>query len=106
MFIESSVLERRIAEKGNAMKKVKEFPFELARRVTSKEVKAAREAIENKLGVKRRSRGRPPKNSHEKFKPISIRLHPQILKWAKREAKKRGVGYQTVLNEVLLSIAA
>lgn len=62
-------------------------------------------AIEDKLGVKRPSRGRPKKMT-DKYKPIAIRLHPKIILWAKREAKRRGVGYQTVINEVLLKIAA
>ena len=87
------------------MKKVKEFPFESARRVSAKEVRSARRAIEAKLGVKRPSRGRPPKGK-DKFHPVSIRLHPKALEWAKREAKRRGVGYQTIINEVLLKKAA
>jgi predicted DNA binding CopG/RHH family protein len=28
------------------------------------------------------------------------------LAWAKKEAKKRGVGYQTIINEILLKKAA
>ena len=87
------------------MKKKKSFPFESARRITEKEVKAARSAIEEKLGTKRPSRGRPPKGE-DKFVPISIRIHPKILKWAKKEAKRRGVGYQTVINEALLKRGA
>jgi uncharacterized protein (DUF4415 family) len=87
------------------MKKAKEFPFESARRVTSKEVRAARKAIEQKLGVKRPSRGRPPKTG-DKYLPISIRLHPKVAAWAKKEADRRGVGYQTVINEMLLKLAA
>ncbi len=73
------------------MKKAKEFPFESARRVTAKEVRAARKAIERKLGVKRPSRGRPPK-TEDKYLPISIRLHPKVAAWAKKEAERRGVG--------------
>lgn len=84
---------------------LKSFPFEVARRVTDKEVKTARKAIEKKLGTKRPTRGRPPKGN-EKFCPVSIRLHPKVLKWAKDEAKRRGIGYQTVINEVLLKKAA
>ncbi|MBI2061316.1 MAG: BrnA antitoxin family protein [Nitrospirae bacterium] len=87
------------------MKKLREFPFESARRITDKEVRAAHKAIEHKLGVKRRSRGRPPKNG-DKYLPISIRLHPRVAVWAKQEAERRGVGYQTVINEVLLKMAA
>lgn len=87
------------------MKNSKNFPFEKARRVTSKEVEAARKAIEQKTGKKRETRGRPTKFAEEKFIPISIRLHPKVLAWAQREAKKRGVGYQTIINEILMAKA-
>lgn len=83
------------------MKNVKEFPFEQARRVTAREAESARKAIEEKLGRKRPSRGRPPKGE-EKCVPVAIRLHPRIIAWAKKEAKRRGLGYQTVINEALL----
>lgn len=88
------------------MKKQKEFHFENARRVTPRETEAFRKAIEAKLGVERPKRGRPPKSAGERFEPISIRLHPLALAWAKKEAKRRGVGYQTVINELLLEKAA
>lgn len=88
------------------MKKQKEFPFERARKITSQEVKSYKKAIEDKLGVKRPKRGRPAKSAHTKFEPISIRIHPAALAWAKKEAKKRGVGYQTIINEILLEEAA
>lgn len=84
------------------MKKIDEFPFEFARRVTWEEVEAGRKAIEQKLGVKRKSRGRPPKTPLEKYRPVSIRLHPKVLSWAKREAKVFGIGYQSLINSVLL----
>lgn len=87
------------------MKKRDEFPFEAARRVTRREVEAARKAIEVKLGEKRPRRGRPPKGA-EKYKPVSIRLHPRVIAWAKREAKKRQLGYQTIINEILLKASA
>jgi uncharacterized protein (DUF4415 family) len=87
------------------MKKAKNFPFSKARRVTTSEVESARKAIEAKLSIKRKSRGRPPKGE-EKYKPVSIRLHPKIIEWVKREAQKRGVGYQTIINEILLKKAA
>jgi uncharacterized protein (DUF4415 family) len=83
------------------MSKAREFPFEQARRVTAREVEAARKAIEAKLGRKRPRRGRPPKGD-EKYAPVSIRLHPRVVAWAKKEAKRRGLGYQTVINEALL----
>lgn len=88
------------------MKHIKEFPFDAARRVTASEVYKARRAIEEKLGKKRKSRGRPPKPHAELYRAVSIRLHPKIIHWAKDQAKRRHVGYQTVINEVLLKVAA
>jgi len=35
-----------------------------------------------------------------------IRLRPSVIAWAKREAKRRGLGYQTVIDEVLLKATA
>ena len=87
------------------MKNSKNFPFEKARRISAEEVKAGRKAIEDKTGQKRRPRGRPSKVAEEKFVPTSIRLHPKVIEWAKGEAKKRGVGYQTIINEILLDKA-
>lgn len=83
------------------MTRPRAFPFESARRLTANETEAARKAIERKLGKKRPRRGRPPKGV-EKYQPVSIRLHPSVIAWAKREAKRRRLGYQTVINEVLL----
>jgi uncharacterized protein (DUF4415 family) len=51
------------------------------------------------------ARGRPPKGA-AKYTPVSIRLDPRVIAWAKKEAKKRGLGYQTVINEVLLRASA
>ena len=84
------------------MKNTNEFPFEKARRITQKETIAAQKAIEKKTGIKRKTRGRPTKLDKEKYVPTSIRLHPKVLKWAKSEAKKRKIGYQSIINEVLL----
>ena len=84
------------------MKNSKDFPFERARRILPREVRAARKAIEEQTGRRRKIRGRPTKAAQEKFIPTSIRLHPVVLQWAKREAKRRGCGYQTLINEVLL----
>ncbi len=84
------------------MKKESDFPFERARRVTPEESQKFREAISEQFAIKLRERGRSAKDDEEKYEPISIRLHPKILLWAKEEAKKRGIGYQTVINEALL----
>jgi uncharacterized protein (DUF4415 family) len=88
------------------MKKPKEFNFSKARRVSAKEVDAFRKGIEKKTGEPRPKRGRPAKSVEQKYEPTSIRLHPDVLAWAKREAKKKGVGYQTIINEVLPKKAA
>ena len=87
------------------MKNSEEFPFEEARRITKRELAAARKAIEAKTGMPRPPRGRPSKSDSEKYHPTSIRLHPKVIAWARREARKRGVGYQTIINEVLLEKA-
>ncbi len=87
------------------MKKIKEFDFSKARRVTPEETEMYRKAIENTFGIKRSPRGRPPKKSHLKYRDIHLKIHPKALKWAKTYAKKRGIGYQTVINEVLLAKA-
>ena len=81
------------------------FPFERARRVTNHEVELARKAIEDRTGAPRPARGRPPKPAAERYRATSIRLHPKVLAWARREARRRKVGYQTVINEALLEKA-
>ncbi|WP_110985748.1 BrnA antitoxin family protein [Acaryochloris thomasi] len=80
-----------------------EFPFERARRVTPEEHQQFKEALSKQFGLQPRKRGRPAKEQDEKYEPISIRLHPKVLTWAKAEAQRRGIGYQTVINEVLLA---
>jgi uncharacterized protein (DUF4415 family) len=87
------------------MKTSKEFPFEKARRIGKRELAAARKAIELKTGVPRPPRGRPAKPEVDKYQPTSIRLHPKVIAWARREAHKQGVGYQTIINEALLDKA-
>lgn len=87
------------------MKNPKNFPFHKAKQSDADEIEAFRQAIEKVTGKPRARRGRPPKAVGEKHEMISIRLHPKVLKWAKAEAKKRGVGYQTIIQEVLLKKA-
>ena len=84
------------------MKKVSEFPFERARQVTPEESQKFRAAISEQFGIELRKRGKPIKNEEEKYEEISLRLHPKVLAWVKEEAQKRGIGYQTVINELLL----
>ena len=77
------------------------------RRATPEETEKYRRAIENTLGVRRLPRmGRPPKHPAHKYRPVYMKLHPRVLAWARAQAKKRGIGYQTVINETLLHHAA
>ena len=95
------MLAKLTKRKGGFMKNIKHFPFEKSRRITVRETISAKKAIEKKTGLKRPIRGRPVKGV-QKYTPISIRLHPKVLNWAKKEAKKRGIGYQTIINESLI----
>lgn len=54
---------------------------------------------------RRKRPGPAPKPVEEKYCTISIRLHPATMAWAKKEAKRRGIGYQTIINETLLKEA-
>jgi predicted DNA binding CopG/RHH family protein len=95
--------------KKQKKQKTKPYPNDLGggwRRVTPEEHELFRQMYENTMRLPPALRGRPAKDVEEKYKPISIRLHPSVLEWAKREAKKRGVGYQTIINEVLMKAAA
>jgi uncharacterized protein (DUF4415 family) len=85
------------------MNQESEFPFDRARIVTREENQKFRAAITEQFGLNLKKRGRPSKEEEDKYEPISIRLHPKILVWAKEEAQKQGIGYQTVINELLLA---
>lgn len=85
-------------------KKLPEFPFESARRITTAELAAARKAVQEQFGINPPQRGKPATKEDNQYEPVSIRLHPKVIEWAKQEAEKRGVGYQTVINEELLKL--
>ena len=87
------------------MPKKVEFPFEKARRITPEEVMAAETAIEEQFGINYSRREEPQKSETEKYQVVSIPLHPQVIAWAKAEAKKQGVGYQIIINEALLKLS-
>lgn len=74
------------------------FDISKAKKISSTRRNKILKAAEVKLG-------RPLKLVEDKHKPISIKLHPEVYSWAKKEAKKQGLGYQTVINETLLDIA-
>lgn len=61
------------------------------------------EASDAQLRAMRRV-GRPPLGTSAR-QLIAIRIDPDVLRWAKKEAKRRSVGYQTIINEILASHA-
>ncbi len=73
--------------------------------MNTENIESFRRAIQKKIGLRQKSRGRPPKKMDEKYQAISIRLHPRVLEWAKKEAKKTGLKYQTVINKTLLKLS-
>jgi hypothetical protein len=88
------------------MNKIVEFPFDRARKISVSERRFYRKAYENTFGEKPPRRGRPPKGSAERYRDIHIKIHPRALAWTRACAKKQGIGYQTVINEILLQHAA
>ena len=44
--------------------------------------------------------GRPPLGAAAR-RLIAIRIDPQVLDAVRREAKRRGLGYQTLINDLL-----
>ena len=87
------------------MGKENKFDFTKARRISPADRRMFRKAYKNTFGRYPPRRGRPPKGA-DKYRSIHIRLHPKALAWAHAQAKHRGVGYQTVINETLLQRAA
>ena len=81
-----------------------EFPFASGRRITPEEVAEAEVALREQFGIVVSRRGRNIKSELEEQTAISIRLHPRVLSWAQTEADRRGVGYQTVINDELLKL--
>ena len=57
------------------------------------------EAAPAQLRVMRRV-GRPPLGAAAR-RLIAIRIDPQVLDAVRREAKRRGLGYQSLINDLL-----
>ena len=57
------------------------------------------ELSDAQLRVMRRV-GRPPLGNYAR-QLIAIRVDPQVLAEVKKEAKRRDVGYQTLINDIL-----
>lgn len=86
-------------------KKVTEFPFKSARRITPEEVSAARDAVKEQFNIELPEREKSSFDKSDRYELISIQLHPQVIKWAKKQAEEQGVEYRTIINEALLKIA-
>lgn len=84
------------------MSKESEFPFERARRVTPEENQKFRQAISEQFGIQFTEQESPKLDEDENYELISLKLHPKVLAWVKKEAKKREIDCQTVINEVLI----
>ena len=78
------------------------------RRVLPADVEAARKALQKKYGVKIAPRvagpGRPPKGDL-KYQHVNMRIAPDVLARVRFAANKRGIGYQTLINEILSHVA-
>jgi uncharacterized protein (DUF4415 family) len=84
---------------------LREQDFRRGRRITIEERATYAKAYRNTFHKEPPRIGRPFKYANTKLKAISIRLHPTVLRWAKREAHKRHAGYQSFLNDFLLRYA-
>jgi len=70
-----------------------------ARRSARIDFSDIREASSVQLGVMRRV-GRPPLGSAAR-RLIAIRIDPLVLVAVRREAKRRTLGYQSLINQIL-----
>lgn len=82
----SSVRDRRAV--GNARRTARKIDFSDIPEASAEQLKAMRRV------------GRPPIGD-EPRRLIAIRLDPSVLESFRKEARRRRVGYQTLINEVL-----
>ena len=80
--------------------------FKRGRRITPEERAKFAQAYRNTFHKEPPRFDQPYKGADAKLKPISIRLHPSVLRWAKKEAHKQRIRYQSFLNRFLLRHAA
>ncbi|MFA5975724.1 MAG: BrnA antitoxin family protein [Elusimicrobiota bacterium] len=80
--------------------------FKRARRSSPQDRARFKTAYIRTFGHPPPRRGPLHKAPAERYVPTFIKLHPGALAWARAEAKRRGIGYQTVINETLLRQAA
>ncbi len=77
--------------------------FSRARRAGPSERARFKKAYIRTFGQPPPKRGPVHKPASERYIPTYIKLHPKVIAWAKQEAKRRGIGYQTVINDSLLN---
>jgi uncharacterized protein (DUF4415 family) len=85
---ESSVRGRRAVESGRRTRRRPGIDFSEIPEVSPRQLKAMRRV------------GRPPLGA-EPRRLIAIRIDPQVLDAVRREAKRRRLGYQSLINDLL-----
>jgi hypothetical protein len=83
------------------MNKNTEFPFANARRITPEEISQAKIAIKEQFGEKYAIR-----KSHPDYEIVSLKLDAKIINWAKQEAEKQGINYESIINNELLKLCS
>lgn len=92
-----------------APRKEEEIPLSAwanARHATRSEKKMLRKAYKNTFGKNLPRRPGRPFNGPAKALDIHIKIRPDVLARVRTEAHRRGIGYQTLINEILLHHAA
>ena len=84
----SSVRAGAAAKNGRLMRQRRRIDFSDIPEASSAQLRAMRRV------------GRPPLGT-EARRLIAIRIDPQVLDAVRREAKRRGVGYQSLINDLL-----
>ena len=84
----SSARAGRAGKSGRLMRQRRAIDFSDIPEAPSKQLEAMRRV------------GRPPLGA-EARRLIAIRIDPQVLDAVRREAKKRGLGYQSLINDLL-----
>lgn len=78
------------------------FDFKTARRVTPEEHAKFRQAYINTFGKEPPARrGHPFKKPADLYKHVHIRIKPKVLARVRAKAMKKGIGYQTLINQIL-----
>src|SRR5713101_1932723 len=89
-------MARRSASSAHARRAGRKGPLTAARSIDFSDIQ---EASADQLRAMRRV-GRPPIGDHAR-QLIAIRLDPRVLAEFRKEARRRNVGYQTLINDVL-----